>query len=101
MKYFAIIGIITACAAEFTKAMMDGRVTRGEWIDIIFQTGDAATEKLIGFDLDPFRPIAEEVKAVLGSGQASLLGFLKALITALEQKGLDYRFEIPGEAQQE
>lgn len=96
MKYFAYLGLVMAIATEFGKAMADGKVTKGEWIDIIFNVGDKATEQFIGLDLDPFRPVAEEVKAQLAEGQASIVGLLMAIAGALESKGLDYRFDIPG-----
>jgi len=97
MKYFAIIGIAMVLAQEFAKAMADGTVSRGEWIDVIFNTGDKASETLIGFDLDPFRPIADEVKAQLTAGHASMLGLLTAVCDAMAAKGIDYRLKLPGE----
>ena len=85
-----------AIATEFGKAMADGKVTKGEWIDIIFNVGDKATEQFAGIDLEPFRPIAEEVKSQLAKDQASVVGILYAVASSLKDKGLDYKFDIPG-----
>lgn len=96
MKYFIYLGIGMALVQEFAKAMADGTISKGEWIDIIFNTADKATETLVGVDLDPFRPIAEEIKAQLQAGHASMVGLLAAVATALQTKGIDYEFKLPG-----
>ncbi len=96
MKYFAYIGIAMALVQEFAKAMADGTVSRGEWIDIVFSTADKASETVVGFDLDPFRPIADEVKIQLAAGHASVTGLLRAVCDSLERQGIDYRIPLPG-----
>ena len=95
MKYFAYIGIVMVLAQEFAKAMADGTVTRGEWIDVVFNTADKATETMIGLDLDPFRPMAEEVKRQLAAGHGSLIGLIRAVCDSLDGQGIDYRIPIP------
>ena len=97
MKYFTYIGIAITIATEFAKAMADGRIEKGEWVDAIFAIADRSAESLVGFDLDPFRPIAEEVKNALNSGEVSVLGFLRVLVASLDRKGIDYQFRIPVE----
>lgn len=96
MRYFAYLGIAVALASEFAKAMADGTISKGEWVDIIFNAGDKTAETFAGIDLDPFRPIAEEVKAQLAKGHCSVIALLRAVCDALDSKGIDYRFDIPG-----
>ena len=96
MKYFTYIGIAVAIATEFAKAMADGKIDKGEWIDVIFNTADKTTEALAGIDLDPFRPLADEVKTQLAAGHGSLLGLLRSVYAALDAKGIDYKFDLPG-----
>lgn len=94
MRYFAYIGIVMVLAQEFAKAMADGTVTRGEWVDVIFNTGDKASETIIGIDLDPFRPVADEVKIQLAAGHASVIGLLRAVCDSLAGQGIDYKIPI-------